>query len=498
MSLRNWRRPFRHMSYRYKVPLALAAAILATELVVTVTFVQTSYSAMRQEMRQGAQALTRMLALSVREPLRRDDLWRAYEAIRIPVDATVPVSGLQAIIVLDQNFNVYAASNPKHYPISTPLVALPDELKQAVAALREPSQPFYFRYSGYFSQVPGVAGTTIRSDDTGIAGYVLASYDVSAWRQRVSNLLVRVFWISIPGILLLLLMGWIWGNQVAQPLLSLTDAMKRVGREPLSRIRRSLDTTGTDEIGVLGQQFSGMLNELDAKEALEREIMAAERLAAVGRVAAGVAHEINNPLGGMINALDTLQTYGTSDKLTTKTVELVRRGLNQIRHTVGALLVEARLDASQMAPADWEDLRTLIEPELKARHASLLWDVQPDLIVDLPAHLVRQLTLNLLLNAKNAVEPEGSVGCLVQCATQSITIEISNSGQHIPEAVLPHLFEPYPAEPTLSRNSHGLGLWVTYQIITQLRGTIEVSSEPGFTRFTVTLPLNPPSLGGQA
>src|SRR3546814_20145747 len=91
---------------------------------------------------------------------------------------------------------------------------------------------------------------------------------------------------------LLLLIGWAWGNQVAQPLLSLAKAMKRVGREPLSSIRHSLDTTGTDEIGVLGQQFSSMLNELEAKEALEREMVAAERLAAVGRVATGVAHEI--------------------------------------------------------------------------------------------------------------------------------------------------------------------------------------------------------------
>src|SRR3546814_6914674 len=137
-----------------------------------------------------------MLALSVREPLRRDDLWRAYEASRSPVDATGPVSGVQAIIVLDQDFKVYAASDPKHYPISTSLAALPDELTHAVAALRDPSQSFYFRYSGYFSQVPGVAGTAVRSDDAGIAGYVLVSYDVSAWRQRVSSLLTRVFWRS--------------------------------------------------------------------------------------------------------------------------------------------------------------------------------------------------------------------------------------------------------------------------------------------------------------
>lgn len=496
MSLLDWQRPFQHISYRYKVPLALAAAILATELVVSFTFVQMSYLGMRQDMRQGAQSLTRMLALSVREPLVRDDLWRVYEIIRIPVDATGPVSGVQAIIVLDQDFRIYAASSPKHYPISTPLAALPDELKDAVAALRQSPQAFYFRYSGYFSQVPGVAGISVRSDDAGVAGYVLASYDVSAWRQRVSSLLARVFWVSIPGIILLLLVGWMWGNQVAQPLLSLAKAMARVGREPLINIRHSLDTKGTDEIGVLSQQFSGMLNELHAKAALEREMMATERLAAVGRVAAGVAHEINNPLGGMINALDTLQTHGAPDKLTTKTIGLVRRGLDQVRHTVSALLVEARLDASQMSPADWDDLRTLIEPELKARQANLLWDVQSGLVVNLPAHLIRQSTLNLLLNARNAVEPGGSVSCVVHRSLESLIIEVSNSGQHIPETALPHLFEPYPAEPPTRHNSHGLGLWVTYQIISQLHGTIEVNSQPGFTCFTVTLPLNTDALGG--
>src|SRR3546814_7842733 len=136
----NWLSPFQHMSYRYKAPLALAAAILATELVVTATFVQLSYLAMRQDMRQGAQALTRMLALSVREPLRRDDLWRVYEIIHVPVDATGPISGLQAIIMLDHDFKVYAASNPKHYPISTSLAALLDEVKLAVAAIREAAQ----------------------------------------------------------------------------------------------------------------------------------------------------------------------------------------------------------------------------------------------------------------------------------------------------------------------------------------------------------------------
>ncbi|MGW8307430.1 MAG: ATP-binding protein [Achromobacter pulmonis] len=488
--------PWSRISYRYKVPLALAAAIVVTELVVTATLMRTAYVGMLRDTRQSAMALTQVLSLSVREPLMRDDLWRVYEALRIPLTAGDGAPGLRSIIVLDPGLHVYASSDPHRYPVLTPGAGLPAELAAAAQTLRDDPRTFVFNTPDSLDATLAVAGAAVVSEDAGLAGYVLASYDASIWRQRLYDLVSQVLLVSIPGLLLLLALGWLWGNRIARPLLSLAQATQRVGREPAANIGLSLRKEGSDEIAVLGRSFASMLTQLERQEALEQEIIAAERLAAVGRVAAGVAHEINNPLGGMLNALDTLEKHGSYDELSQRTVGLTRRGLMQIRHTVGALLVEARLDSAFMHTTDWQDLRLLIEPELSEKNASLLWDVTTRDELPLPAHLVRQLVLNLLINAKNAVERGGSVSCTVTGTADRLSVEIANSGQHIPHDVLPHLFEPYRVDARgagrAEGRSRGLGLWVTYQIVTQLQGTIEVISEEGYTAFTITLPCAAP------
>ncbi|CAM3889438.1 sensor histidine kinase [Bordetella tumulicola] len=488
MNLSRWS-PWSRVSYRYKVPLALAAAIILTEVVVTFTLLRTVYVGMLRDTHQSALALIQVLSLSVREPLVRDDLWRVYEALRIPMAAGDGGSGLKAIIVIDPRMRVYAASDPNRYAVLSSIAALPPALRATAETLREGNETFLFNATDRFEDSLAVAGAAITSEDAGLAGYVLVAYDLRVWRQRLNGLVRQVLLISIPGLLLLLLIGWWWGNKIARPLLSLAHVTQRVGREPIQNIDLSIPKGGSDEIAVLGRSFSSMLAQLEHQEALKRDMVAAERLAAVGRVAAGVAHEINNPLGGMLNALDTLEKHGQYDELTGRTIGLTRRGLQQIRTTVNALLVEARLDSSSITPADWQDLRMLIEPQLVDKHALLLWNVPISQVLSLPSHLVRQLTLNLLINAKNAVEPGGSVSCATTVSDKVLRIEIANSGTAIPQEALAHLFEPFRVDNQSGGKTRGLGLWVTYQIVTQMQGTIEVLSELDYTAFTVTLPL---------
>lgn len=481
--------PWSRVSYRYKVPLALAAAIILTEVVVTFTLVRTAYVGMSRDTRQSALALIQILSLSVREPLVRDDLWRVYEALRIPMAAGDGGSGLMSIIVIDPHMRVYAASDPQRYAVLSPIAGLPPALRAAAETLREGRETFLFNAADRFENSLAVAGAAIMSEDSGLAGYVLVAYDLRIWRQRLNGLVRQVLLVSIPGLLLLLLIGWWWGNKIARPLLTLARVTQRVGREPISNIELSRPKGGGDEIAVLERSFSSMLAQLEHQETLKQDMVAAERLAAVGRVAAGVAHEINNPLGGMLNALDTLEKHGKYDALTGRTIGLTRRGLQQIRRTVNALLVEARLDSSSINPADWQDLRMLIEPQVADKHAMLLWNVPINQALSLPSHLVRQLTLNLLINAKNAVESGGSVSCTATVSGKALKIEIANSGEVIPQEALAHLFEPFRVDDQSGRRTRGLGLWVTYQIVTQMQGSIEVLSERNYTAFTVTLPL---------
>lgn len=106
---------------------------------------------------------------------------------------------------------------------------------------------------------------------------------------------------------------------------------------------------------------------------------------------------------------------------------------------------------------------------------------------------MRQLVLNLLLNAVKAVEVGGRVGCLVAVNGVGLQITVSNTGQHISGVAMEHLFEPFGSVAVAEgRRSYSLGLWVSYQIVTQLGGTISVDSAPGRTYFAVLLPVTSP------
>jgi len=480
------------VSYRIKIPLAISAVILLTELAVATALVTRAYGDARTDLETSARNLSTVLARSLRDPLVRDDLWQAFEVIRTPLAARSPDNPLQEIVVLDAQSRVFVASDPLRIPVMMPLEAL-DAPFPSVAAGGS-ARPFVLHvHRGKGGSEMGAAGSILADDGTRL-GTVLLSFDAARYDQRVRSTLFQLALISLPGLLLLIPLGWYWGKHMAEPLSKLAGALSRVGRDAPSAIANDLPPVSRDEIGQLAQGTRSMLEQLARKEALEQEVVASERLAAVGRVSAAIAHEINNPLGGMLNAIDTVRHHGQADAFTRKTLGLLERGLEQIRTTVSALLVEARLDSPLLSDQDWQDLKTLIEPQVKARKLRLEWHVElpGSERIELPAHLIRQLVLNILLNAVKSADAEGFVSLTAHRSAGALSIVVENSGPPIPPELLPQLFEPFAAATVREgKRSYGLGLWVCYQIVAQLRGTIAAESADGRTRFTVELPLDP-------
>lgn len=479
---------FHNLSYRLKVPLALTAVILLTEFVLTSALLTRALADAKRDLRASANSLAKTLALTVRDPLVKDDVWRTYEIVRAPIATKDPTSPLRDIVVLDTHERVYASSDPVRFRIRTSGNELPPELRQGLRFLVAASSDFHFDFPGYLASRDASASVRVNSDDGSTIGYVLLSYEAHVLYDRAAAVLLEVVAISVPGLLILVPLGWIWGNRIVKPLTNLAAVMRQVGRESSAELAARVKLHGADETGQLAEQFKSMLHQLEEKDQLERQVLVAERLAAVGQLSAGIAHEINNPLGGMLNAVDTLSRHGNLDAFGQKTLGLLQRGLTQIRSTVGALLLEARLDSPAMQLADWDDLKTLIAPQLVAKQAHLKWDCTIKSALALPAHMVRQLVLNLLLNAAKAVEKGGQVTLSASETDTSLILHVSNSGQHIRAEALEHLFEPYSAEGEPTAKGYGLGLWVSYQIVTQLDGTISASSEPGHTVFEVVLP----------
>lgn len=472
------------LSLRWKIPLRVMAAVIGTACAVTAALLVRDYEDMRLNLEAHAKSLGRVLANTLVVPVLHDDLWRAHE-ILVSAREAHPVSielEAEIMLVLDAEQRVFVSSRPRDYPIGTRPVDFGGRFGQLAepSAWRETLEQRVFEPPGsayYFVVSPLVT-------DGEVLGHIALGYTKTAFLPRYLDLVARAMLVTLLVLAILLPISWVWARRTGAPLLQLARAMEGVPTD-----LQATDLAGLphsrDEIGLLAQAFRRMVDDLKHKQELESQMLASERLAAVGRLSAGIAHEINNPLGGMLTAIKTWQRHGGGDPLAQQTLSLLERGLTQIRNTVAALLVETKTQDRSFEPADIEDVLILVEAQAQARSVHI--DLASDLVekLPLPATLLRQILLNLLLNAIAAADEPGHVRLDIAATEGILRLSVRNDGQHIPEEQMAYLFEPFA---TGRAQGHGLGLWVVYQIVRQLNGGLTVDSEPGCTSFHIEIP----------
>ncbi len=477
---------YRRLGLRYKIPLRVIALVLTTALAITATLVYRESVAMRQAFTSASESLGRLLGETLVDALRHDDLWRAYELIKAPMltrGQTAPEFMMDHIIVLDTRQRIFASTDPRRFTVHSQLSEHGVEYSELAMSLQQDvgKEPWFTN-----TQVTGRIHlvTPIISDDVAL-GMLLLSYPEDLFRPYQRDLMTRALLVTLLGLAILLPLAAWWATRIAKPLVELADAMGQAGSK-LPPLHTLPNYPARDEVGQLWTAFQGMLRGLHEKARLERELVLTGRMAAIGRLSAGIAHEINNPLGGLLNAVNTFKRHGPNDALSQRTIALIERGLLQIRDTVAALLVEAKPEQHPLTPQDIEDTRMLVLAAMDAKQAELDWRNRIEHPLPLPATHIRQVLLNLLLNASEAIHTGGHISCLCELAEDRLLIQVRNDGEHIAEHELASLFEPY-AEDQARRT--GLGLWVTYQIVSQLDGRIRVRSVPDDTEFRVEIPL---------
>ncbi len=477
---------FADISLRYKIPLRVSALVMITAIAVTTVMVLREYDESRRDLVAHAAGLGRVLADTLTAPMIHDDLWRAFEVIRSPQrqgNSRFETLAAETVVVLDQNLLVFVSTQPQRFPLGINPAQLGGDFGGILTRLENEDSPEQHLLepagSGNIYMV-----TPIIADGV-LLGRLVLGYSRQVFIPRLGNLAARAGLVTLIALSLVLPLSAWWGRRLADPLVTLASAMDQVAVELPDPDKLAPLSTG-DEIGHLATAFRGMLADLREKKQIEQQMLVSERLAAVGRISAGIAHEINNPLGGMLNALSTFRRHGALDPQTEKTASLLERGLTQIRDTVAALLVEAKVESHPLTPDDIEDAHILVGAAAKKKSARLIWDNRVDATLPLNSTLVRQILLNLLQNAIQAIEPGGIINCHTYVDAGHLVIVVENDGAHIPEERLPFLFEPFATD---RREGHGLGLWVTYQIVKSLDGGLDVDSHPGLTRFTIDLPL---------
>lgn len=265
--------------------------------------------------------------------------------------------------------------------------------------------------------------------------------------------------------------------------------------------REVLDATGqvTAVVSILHDLTE--IRELERRR-VEQQLFESEKLAAVGRLAASIAHEVNNPLEAIKNALYLMESGSEGDK-NFRFLEIARKETERVSHIIRQMLGFAR----RSGEVDWVDVNQLIEETLvllEKKMRSLRIRVNRNFDQELPkirarADQLRQVFLNLIINAQQAIESGGEITITTsrfeQALQPSITIQLSDSGVGIPEDDLTRIFDPFFST---GKKGTGLGLWVTQDIVRQHGGRIEVASEVGRgTVFTIVLQVESPILEAQ-
>ena len=477
-------------SLRHKIPLWGSLLIVTTTLAICAALMFRTYEDLKLDLRTSSESLGHTLAKTIFPTLLHDDLWRAFEIINAPLRQEASANPLHAasIFVLSPELKILVATDPKTMPTLADLGSIDPEFRLLADALgRSPlrsTRSFDLPSSGHFYVATPIteAGRQL--------GLLVISHRKDVFWQRFLDLAGRSALIGALVIAFILPINWYWGRRTAEPLVELARGMAAIVHGQSVEIPPELYPY-RDELGQLYQAYRDAARELHEKGLLEKEMLRSERLAAVGRLATGIAHEVNNPLGGMLMALDNLKHRGRLDPSVAKTAALLERGLHQIEEIVGALLVEARTQSRPLTPNDFSDIHTLIEPQINTRQLKLDWQISISQTVALPANLVRQILINLLLNAVKATKDGGRIGLVVTNTDSSLQLTVSNTGEPLSKTMREHLFEPFMSE---SEGGHGLGLWVSYQAVTQLGGNIATAWQDGEIRFIVNLPFEEESL----
>lgn len=335
-------------------------------------------------------------------------------------------------------------------------------------------------------------------------------------RSQVQILLVSLLFILLLPALIMLFLK----NHVSRPLRQLLKSTGQITRGDLDC---KVDIVSRDEVGQLALSFNKMLERLIAfkteiegwNEELEErvasktmqlkeaqsQIIQAEKMSSLGRLAAVIAHEINNPISGLIVFINLLQKTLEKEELTeadrvkvTKRLGIMESEAKRCGHIVSELLSFSRAEQKMIECNIAEIIErsvSILKFKTKDKQITLNLDVEPDIpVIRCDPGKIQQIIMNLVQNAFDALPQGGEIDISAQYMKEQeqLKLVVHDNGIGIPEEFLPHIFEPFYSSKD-NGQSVGIGLFVVYGVIHQHNGIIDVDSAEGKgTTFTIFLP----------
>ena len=321
--------------------------------------------------------------------------------------------------------------------------------------------------------------------------------------------------IALSGFLLILGITYYMIGNITRPIGEMVAATRNI---IAGRFDQEVRSNSPGEIALLAESFNAMLKSLrqmkaDLEEwgrtleekvkqrteelvAMQARVAQSERLASLGMLAAGVAHEINNPLGGILSLTAlTVEDMPQDDPNRENMAEVIRQ-TERCRDIVRGLLEFSRQSKGNFEPVDLnkvlQDTLSLLETQALFFNIEVVWNLDPELPrVMADRSQFQQVFMNILVNAVQAMNERGAITLATSYdrSGKSVEVAISDTGQGIPTEQIDRIFDPFF---TTKESGHGtgLGLSIAYGIVTTHRGTISVESEPAKgSTFTIRMPV---------
>ena len=311
--------------------------------------------------------------------------------------------------------------------------------------------------------------------------------------------------LSVMGMSVAIGLGYFLEWKIIAPISRLSDAAAEVSK---GNLHPDLGPLEKGEIGVVQRAFGSMLKAIrdrETRQKLETEskLVMAQKLSSIGRLAAGVAHEVNNPLTGVLTCGHLLLQRDDLDDEAREMLTVIVDATERVRRIVKSLLDFSRQTSLSMEPTDINrvvlDTLPLVENQAAIKGVALRFEpgegIPP---VSMDVQQVKSVLLNLLINALDATDVGGSITVSSRVALSmsregvkrlGVELSVKDTGCGVPPENLEKIFEPFFSTKEVGKGT-GLGLAVAYGIVARHGGVIRVQSQVGKgTEFTIWLPL---------
>jgi signal transduction histidine kinase len=321
-------------------------------------------------------------------------------------------------------------------------------------------------------------------------GKIYAEADIGALLQERGDVFRTLLFTNLLLTLLLAVVGYLAILRMIRPVRIMSIHLDQASQGKIELIPDSVVARQSGEFRRLFGRYNILSQAVNERESLAAQLAEEEKVASLGRLASGMAHEINNPLGGMFNALDALKKHGTREQVRETSIRLLEQGLAGIRDLVRSTLASYRADQRprDLTMADLDDLRLLVKPEAKRKKLKLEWKNEIEKAVHVPAVPVRDAVLNLLLNACASSAEEGNVKFHARVESGILIADVSDQGEGLPAHIREYLERDGAGSVPLDKRS-GLGLWIVKRLCDEMNGKlIVVKSGVSGTTIRLTVP----------